>query len=226
MHQTALQEQPYWRTFSIMLLPGMMLLLSACATTPQPTPDDDMYALSALEAMSMLRDIKENRTHPNHSPVTCSLSATDRIEIYTSNGFVIEEYWLTRRNNNLYLGIQHEYGRKLFEFGNGRLYKIVEPTFFAHDIDADIWARFWLGQVSIHDVGENKITSKVAYDGGDELLEKIGTTRIKIFLDPVYSFLDTYYGVNDEFALQPVSSPLSKESDCANPAVQGTIVGK
>lgn len=224
MHQPALQEQPYWQVLSRVIMPGVYLLLSACATTQQPTPDDDMYALSALEAMSMLRDIKDNRTHPNHVPVTCSLSATETLEIYTSNGFVIEEYWLTRRHDHLYLGIQHEYGRKLFEFEDG--YTVVEPTFYAHDIDAATWARFWLGQIPVQETGENRITRKVAYDGGDELMENIGTTRIKIFLDPVYSFLNTYYGVNDELGLQPATLPLSKETDCVNPAMKGTLVGK
>lgn len=221
-----MKKTPNLQTVSTgMLLAGLSLLV-ACATTPQPAPEDDMYALSALEAMGMLRDIKDKRTHPNHLPMICRFSRTNKVEVYLSDGFVIEEYWLTRRQNRLYLGIQHEYGRKLFEFSNGRIYTIVEPSYFAHSIDAETWGQFWLEQIAIHEVGDNRLTRKVAYDGGDELMENIGTTRIKIFLDPVYAFLDTYYAANEEMALQPVAMPLNTEADCTNPAVKGTLVGK
>ncbi len=225
MNDIALQNQTCRQVCNTMLLIGVLLLLTACATI-QPGPDEDMYALSAMEAMTMMRNIKDHRARPNNMPVTCSVAADSQIEIYLADGFVIEEYWITRRDNHLYLGVQHEFGRKLFELSDGRLYTIVEPTYFTHTIDETTWARFWLGQIPISAVGENRIAGKVAYDGGDELMEKIGTTKIRIFLDPVYSFLDAYYGANDGLALQLVLPEFNNKKECVNPAVEGTIVGK
>ena len=184
-----------------------------------------MYALSPMEAMEIMRDIKDARARPNKTPVSCNVTADNQIEIFLADGFVIEEYWVTRRDNHLYLGVQHEYGRKLFEFSDGRLYTIVEPTYYTYTIDETLWARFWLGEISIGEVGENRITGKVAYDGGDELMEKIGTTKIRIFLDPVYSFLDTYYAAETDITFKPVILPLDTENECNNPSVKGVIVG-
>ncbi len=225
MDIAALQNLTCRQVCNTMLLIGVLLLLTACATT-QPGPDEDMYALSAMEAMTMMRNIKDHRARPNNTPVTCTVSADSQIEIYLADGFVIEEYWITRRDNRLYLGVQHEFGRKLFELSDGRLYTIVEPTYFTHSINETTWARFWLGEIAISDVGENRITGKVAYDGGDELMEKIGTTKIKIFLDPVYSFLDTYYAAETDISIKPVILPLNTDNDCENPSVEGVIVGK
>ena len=201
-----------------------LFLLSGCATVTNPAPDD-IYTLSALETMSVLKNIKDEKSQPGRSPITCYVGNENKVEVYVSNDmFMPEEYWVKRTDEHLYLGVQNDYSRSLFQFENVGILAFVEPTYFTAEVEEDTWYGFWLDEVTIEETGANKLAEESSVEVDDELLDMLGTTLVKMFLEPIYAFLNTYYGGEEEVGEEELDMPtatlaFNDEQDCNNSTI-------